>query len=151
MSGRSLTCNFSPKLNVRVLLSAGKMFALLLPRRFVVVARILAIFNRLRVRAPSTAHEQEQRTKSKKHRATQNQNPNTRHWNRQDKSKMFLYHMIGVFEVKLRINNIIESAFFIIKNETSERRTIQMKTIEHYFHVALDIALCKVVVLQTLV
>lgn len=61
---------------------------------------------------------------------------------------MFLYHMIGVFEVKLRINNIIESAFFIIKNETSERRTIQMKTIEHYFHVALDIALCKVVVIQ---
>ena len=93
MSGRNLTCNFSPKLNVRgcalydkhvielsrVLLSAGKRSVLLMRRRFVVVARILAIFNRLTVRAPSTAHEQEQRTEGKKYRATQNQNPNTRH------------------------------------------------------------------------
>lgn len=85
MSGRNLTCNFSQKANVRnyalydkhvievscVLLSTGKNFVPM-KRRRLVVARILAISNRFRFRAPSTAHEQEQWTKGKKYRATQN-------------------------------------------------------------------------------
>lgn len=74
MSGRNVTCVFSHKSNVRnyalhdknvfdvscVLLSSGKRFAPMMRRRFVVVARILATFNRFRCSAPSTAHEQEQ-------------------------------------------------------------------------------------------